>query len=119
MLANPDLDPSTSINHWILAILTFHFILIHIPSTMHGPDGLSRRRAQPGDDPEPDNDFNDWIDQLYGLMHMINDLPYLRSPQRPIAMFTSEIAEIDLPSKDGIPTSYNEIPRADTAKADE
>lgn len=119
MLANPDLDPSASINRWILAILTFHFILIHIPGTMHGPDGLSRRRAQPGDNPEPDDDFNDWIDRLYGLMHMINDSPYLRSPQRPIAMFASEVAEIDLPSKDGIPTSYDEIPRQDAAKADD
>jgi hypothetical protein len=81
MLANPDLDLSASINRWILAILTFHFILIHIPGTMHGPDGLSRHRTQPGDNPEPDDDFNGWIDRLYGLMHMINDLPYLRSPQ--------------------------------------
>jgi hypothetical protein len=81
MLANPDLDLSVSINCWILAILTFHFILIHIPGTMHGPDGLSQRRAQPGDDPEPDDDFNDWIDRLYGLMHMINDSLYLRLPQ--------------------------------------
>ena len=48
MLAKPDLSPSASINHWILTILTFHFELIHVPGTMHSPDGLSRRPPQPG-----------------------------------------------------------------------
>jgi hypothetical protein len=41
MLSNPDLSPGASINHWILSILTFHFILVHVPGTMHRPDGLS------------------------------------------------------------------------------
>ena len=41
MLANPDLQPGASINRWILAILTFHFELIPVPGTKHGPDGLS------------------------------------------------------------------------------
>ena len=41
MLANPDFDPSASINWWILAILTFHFELIPLLGMMHGPDGLS------------------------------------------------------------------------------
>ena len=59
MLANPDLSPSTSINRWILSILTFHFDLVHIPGTMHGPDGPSRHRPQPGDEPEPEDDFDD------------------------------------------------------------
>ena len=59
MLANPDLNPGASINRWILSILTFHFVLIHVPGTMHGPDGLSRHRPQPGDEPEPDDDFDD------------------------------------------------------------
>ena len=40
MLQNPNIAPSASINHWILVILTFHFKLVHIPGTMHGPDGL-------------------------------------------------------------------------------
>ncbi|KAF7344735.1 DNA/RNA polymerase [Mycena venus] len=43
MLAHPDLEPSASINRWILAILTFHFTLVHVPGVLHGPDGLSRR----------------------------------------------------------------------------
>jgi hypothetical protein len=73
MLANPDLEPTASINRWILGILTFHFILVHVAGTMHGSDGLSRRRPQPGDKPEPEDDFEDWIDELYGLMHMIKE----------------------------------------------
>ncbi|ETW75010.1 hypothetical protein HETIRDRAFT_456479 [Heterobasidion irregulare TC 32-1] len=42
MLTNLDLEPSASINWWIVSILTFHFTLVHIPSTSHGPDGLSQ-----------------------------------------------------------------------------
>ncbi|EPS93788.1 hypothetical protein FOMPIDRAFT_1099205, partial [Fomitopsis schrenkii] len=42
MLQNPDVAPSASINRWIVSILMFHFTLVHIPGTMHGPDGLSR-----------------------------------------------------------------------------
>ena len=42
MLANPDLTPSASMNRWIVSILLFHFTLVHVPSTQHGPDGLSR-----------------------------------------------------------------------------
>ena len=73
MLANPDLNPQSSINHWILSILTFHFTLVHVPSTFHGPDGMSQCRPQPRDIDEVDNGFDDWINQLYGFMHMIND----------------------------------------------
>jgi hypothetical protein len=50
---------------------------------------------------------------------MINNSLYLRLPQRPIAMFTSEVAEIDIPSKDSIPTSYDKIPQPDIAKAND
>ena len=41
MLSNPDIAPSASINCWIVSILLFHFTLIHVPGTQHGPDGLS------------------------------------------------------------------------------
>jgi hypothetical protein len=119
MLANPDLDPSASINRWILAILTFHFILIHVPGTMHGPDGLSRRRAQPGDEPEPGDDFDDWIDALYGFMHIINDPPYLSRPQRPIAIFASEVTDIEFAAGDSDNISYDDVPRPESAKADD
>jgi hypothetical protein len=59
MLANPDVAPSASINRWILSILMFHFTLVHVPGTHHRPDGLSRRRPQPGDKEEPEDDFED------------------------------------------------------------
>ena len=41
MLANPDLALSASMNRWIVSILLFHFTLVHVPGTRHGPDGLS------------------------------------------------------------------------------
>jgi hypothetical protein len=74
MLSNPDISPSASINRWIVAILTFHFDLVHIPGTHHGPDGLSRRPRQVGDDEDRDDEeeFVDWIDQLHGFLHQIN-----------------------------------------------
>src|SRR5271163_4636115 len=53
----------------------FHFELVHVPGTHHSPDGLSRRRPQPGDEPEPNDDFDDWIDDINGFIHMINPLP--------------------------------------------
>ena len=71
MLLNPDLVPSASINRWILAIMMFHFDLIHVSGSFHGPDGLSRRKKQPGDQDETDdNNFNDWIDKVNGFLHM-------------------------------------------------
>ena len=30
MLSNPDIQPSASINRWILSILMFHFDLVHV-----------------------------------------------------------------------------------------
>ena len=41
MLSNPDIAPSASINCWIVSILMFHFELVHVPGSFHGPDGLS------------------------------------------------------------------------------
>jgi hypothetical protein len=74
MLSNPDISPSASINQWIVAILTFHFDLVHVPGMHHGPNGLSRRPRQVGDDEDRDDeeDFADWIDQLHGFLHQIN-----------------------------------------------
>ena len=42
MLANPNLTLSASMNRWITSILLFHFTLVHVPSTRHGPEGLSQ-----------------------------------------------------------------------------
>ena len=49
MLENPDLMPNATINRWIDEILMFHFVLRHKAGKTFGPDGLSRRPAQPGD----------------------------------------------------------------------
>ena len=63
MLANPDIQPSASINCWIMSIMMFHFELVHVKGTFHGPDGLSCHTRQPDDlDDEEDDDFEDWID---------------------------------------------------------
>ncbi|KAL7277220.1 hypothetical protein ACG7TL_009070 [Trametes sanguinea] len=91
MLNNPDLAPSASINRWILAILTFHFHLVHVPGTSHGPDGLSRRPPQPGDDPAEDPDeFEDWIDRIHGFLHQLLPTPssFAQPHEDPIHLFT-------------------------------
>ena len=41
MLSNPDIAPSANVNCWIISILLFHFTLVYVPGTRHGPDGLS------------------------------------------------------------------------------
>ncbi|KAI0946018.1 hypothetical protein AcV7_010108 [Taiwanofungus camphoratus] len=78
MLKNPDIAPSASINRWIVAILTFHFTIVHVPGTMHGPDGLSRRTPQPGDAvvEEIDEDFDNWIDHMHSFVHQILPPPH-------------------------------------------
>jgi len=99
MLKNPDIAPSASVNRWILAILTFHFNLVHVPGERHGPDGLSRRPRQP-DDEEVDEDlateeFDDWIDHLYGFIHLINEPPLAarrKIKKRRIAAFPKKTA---------------------------
>ena len=58
MLQNPDIQPSASMNHWIMGILMFHFELVHVKGTFHGPDGLSRRLLQPNN-PKPDDSNNE------------------------------------------------------------
>jgi Integrase zinc binding domain/RNase H-like domain found in reverse transcriptase len=125
MLKNPDVAPSASINRWIVAILMFHFTLVHVPGTHHGPDGLSRRRPQPGDEAEPDDDFEDWIDQVNGFMHIINTPPAPASrisnlaATLPIVCYVIEAREPSLASEDpdNQGTSYSNVPRSDTAKA--
>jgi len=75
MLKNPDIAPNATINRWITAIMLFQFDLVHVPSTRHGPDGLSRRLPQEQDDPpQEDDDFEDWVDRMHGFIHIINDI---------------------------------------------
>ena len=85
---------------------------------MHGPDGLSQRPPQPSDKVDPDAD-DDWIDELYEFMHMINSsrpqpwLPIL------VAMFAAEVADIELPTKETSPASYADVPRILQAEAED
>jgi hypothetical protein len=49
-----------------------YFTLVHVPGTHHTPNGLSRRKPQPGDKEEPEDDFKDWIDNINGFIHFLN-----------------------------------------------
>ena len=53
MLNHPEMGPNATINRWIEKILMFHFELRHVPGKTFGPDGLSRRDEQPGDEKYP------------------------------------------------------------------
>jgi hypothetical protein len=132
MLANPDVAPSASINRWIVSILMFHFTLIHVPGIRHGPDGLSRRRPQPGDEEEPEDDFEDWIDNVNGFLHFINPSPrnsnaIINAP--PITTYIAGSAQRNSPEPDEAQSgedkesgaaTYDNVPRSETAiKADE
>ncbi len=72
---------------------------------------FSRRKPQPGDPPEPDNDFEDWIDQMNGFMHIINPTTPAASVQPPTLVFaTSE-------SPEPLPNSNNPDPASETPSA--
>jgi hypothetical protein len=114
MLANPDLAPGASMNRWILAILTFHFTLVHVPGVSHRPDGLSRRNPQPGDEPEPEDDFDDWIDRVHGFMHFINDSPHVQRPQKKIATLSAPKIPDNMEAPESL--SYDNVPRSENAR---
>ena len=129
MLRNPDVAPSASINRWIVSILMFHFNLVHVPGSHHGPDGLSRRRPQPGDVDEPDDDFEDWIDQVNGFMHFLNDPPSSRVRYTDIVtalpticyvigppLETTGETELTSSNEDIITKDYQDIPRSVAAR---
>ena len=127
MLSNPDIAPSASINRWILSILMFHFTLVHVPGSHHGPDGLSRRKPQVGDEEEPEDDFDDWIDNVNGFMHIINLSPTIASALTatpPIINYaiTSDHNQTkednsDLSVTEEAITPYSVIPRSEIAIA--
>ena len=52
-------------------------------------------------------------------MHFINRSPQLRLPQIHIAMFVSDIADIEVPSEDVSSASYADVLWTDQAKADD
>src|SRR5271170_5331815 len=53
MLNHPEMGPNATINRWIEKILMFHFELRHVAGKTFGPDGLSRRELQNGDELYP------------------------------------------------------------------
>ena len=116
MLSNPDLAPSASINRWIVSILLFHFTLIHIPSTQHGPDGLSHCPRQPTNgnlDPVDNPDFNDWVNQVYKFMHFLNPLQWPVSHPNLCTTFTSDAVDDDGTLRDPAattPLTYDSFP---------
>ena len=107
----------------------FHFTLVHVPGMHHRPDGLSWRRPQPGDLDEPEDNFEDWVDQVNGFMHMINASPshptqvanLVSTP--PIACYVIEstrnpsLEPSDETASNNYDTLYMDVPRSDSAKA--
>jgi hypothetical protein len=83
------------------------------------------RLSNTGDLPEAEDDFDDWIDQVYGFLHMILPLNN-RSGQQPTAVIhilTGTIAQNDEDEfiRTNIPTpqTYNMVPHTEQAlKAD-
>ena len=110
MLNNPDINPSASMNQWIFAILMFHFTLVHIPGSHHTPNGLSRRQPQPGDKEEPEDDFEDWINNVNGFLHFINPHPsYNKLITTYIHSYSNTIVEEQLAKQKEDTKQYNTI----------
>jgi len=88
MLNNPDIQPNATINCWIAGILLFDFMLKHVPGASHGPDGLSWCPTQPDNEPEPIDNYEDWIDRSYGFMHIINPCFVLHRERNALSLYT-------------------------------
>ncbi len=118
MLNNPNIAPSASINRWIISILTFHFELRHIPGTQHGPDGLSQHPPQPSDLSDEENleDFDDWVDNLYRFIHLLNPPVPTSTSAQLLCTFTTEQTHqqpkdtVDADCADP-PIQYYQVPR--------
>jgi len=126
MLDNPNLAPNASMNRWIIAIRMFHFELVHVPGILHGPDGLSRRPSQPDDAPDEEDgeEFEDWIDQVYGFVQHINPHPTVYLPPSSTSLSTlvqSELVEPAAPSNRILleEATYEDVPRSDDAIAED
>jgi hypothetical protein len=101
---------------------------VHVTGTHHGPDGLSRRPRQNGDDEEKDDeekddelDFKDWIDQLHGFMHQINEVaPHTPSPSHISTLaLSTDPSEEDIEPMDPKIDSYNLFPQSPQARLDD
>ena len=69
MLNNSDLQPLATINHWIVAILLFSFILKYILDNNFPLNGLLRHLRALKNTKEEDN-FEKWINDICGLYVM-------------------------------------------------
>ena len=126
MLANPDLALSASMNCWIISILLFHFTLIHVPGTWHGPDGLLQCPQQLSNNitNSVDNlEFSDWDDQVYGFMHFLNPLsPTITYPKICMTYVSETLSNSSInqgPTANS-PLSYTVVPwLSKSQKADE
>ena len=125
MLLNPDIAPSASINRWIVFILLFHFTLVHVPGTQHGPDGLSRRPPQPGDDDEDSEynpEFDDWVDKVYGFMHFLNPTCLQIASSNKNVTFASEAIDDPNITNDSVstdPFTYECVLHSDKSRKDD
>jgi hypothetical protein len=84
--------------------MMFHFNLVHILGSFHGPDRLSHRRSQPGDLEEIDDAyFDNWVDQVNGFLHMTSTMTSRRIEQLPIMIYIKQVAErtSDTPDQEG------------------
>jgi RNase H-like domain found in reverse transcriptase len=64
MLNHPEMGLNATITRWIEKVLMFHFELRHVPGKTFGPDGLSHRDKQEGDEEYPDDEDAGKINEL-------------------------------------------------------
>ncbi len=101
MLKNPDIAPSAAVNRWIIGILSFHFVLVHVPGTRHGPrrsitKTSSRRRSATTED-----GMDDFLHTHYGLLQT--------SQLHSIFSITAEDTESSQESNNQL--TYDDVPR--------
>ena len=114
MLKNPDIQPNTTINRWIAAILLFDFKLVHMPAEKHhGPDGLSRQ--EPADGESEDDDPEDWIDAALSLGLWGVSWTHADHADQNAAVWTFAI---ELPADTIIDNTYTDIANADLDNLD-
>jgi hypothetical protein len=101
----------------------FHFTLVHVPGTHHTPNGLSRRKPQPGDEEEPEDNFEDWINNINGFIHFLNPHPSISNYTTltpPITLYVNSDPDTINTTKvnqqeDKKTIPYSIIPRLDSA----
>ncbi|KIO05552.1 hypothetical protein M404DRAFT_47366, partial [Pisolithus tinctorius Marx 270] len=119
MINNPDLQPNVTINRWIAGILLFEFKLIHVLAEKHrGPDGLSRR-PRANEDLEPEDDYEDWIDEV-GSFAVVEPklgwIPYV-GEQRSERSSEATETQVVLSQASGMDATADiEIPRTEKGK---